>query len=285
MGERSEPATHKVGLGGAVALSIIAPGLGLVYVGRLRAALVYTVTIIGILALAGWSRVVFNPYAVFPVAAIALSIGLVPIIYSARIAYREGKIAARPYNRWWVYVLWFVAWIFMVEAIVAVRSAWFGFEPLHVPASSMAPTIETGDFIMADTWRYDRVDPAFGDLTIFTLADGSGVKYVKRLVGLPGDTIEIRDDVLIRNGEAVNEPYIQLMNPEKWSRPFGPVTTPDEHYFMLGDNRNNSLDSRFSSIGYVHKDQLFGRVEHRWFSFDGGIRWERFPEKFAYDGD
>ena len=86
---------------------------------------------------------------------------------------------------------------------------------------------------------------------------------------------------MIRNGDSVGEPYVSLLsNRSNTMKNFGPTQIPDGHYFVLGDNRHNSLDSRI--FGAVGRDLLHGRVVHRWFSYDDDIRWERFPE---YVGD
>jgi len=260
--------------------NVLGLGLGYVYVGRIQLALAFIVSIVGLTALAGWSRLVFHPYALYALAALAVGAGLFVMIHSGLIAARNRTIVARPYNRWWFYLLWiFASWI-VSQGIISMRPVVFGFEPFSIPSSSMAPALQQGDYVMADTWYFDHSDPKFGDLIVFRVPGDVDVKYLKRVVGLPGDNIEIRHDVLFRNGLAVNEPYIQLTakGPEN-SRNFGPVTTPDGSYFVLGDNRHRAKDSRY--IGAIERSLLHGRVTHRWFAYREGILWDRFPEQFG----
>ena len=175
-------------------------------------------------------------------------------------------------------MLWIVSIGLFGSYIAENRAFLFGFEPFRIPAGSMAPTLQKNDLIMADTWYFNRATPAIGDLVIYAVPDNPGTKYLKRVVGLPGDTLEIREDVLIRNGKPVAEVYIQLTGSSggKLSS-FGPVDVPNDHYFVLGDNRHNSRDSRF--VGPIPKDLLHGCVAYRWFAQNDGIRWSRFPAK------
>jgi len=193
-------------------------------------------------------------------------------------------LAPKSFNRGWVYVLWIVS-IGLVGSYIAENRAFlFGFELFRIPAGSMAPTVQSNDLIMADTWYFKRNTPAIGDLVIYDLPDNPGTKFLKRVVGLPGDTIEIREDVLIRNGERVAEEYIQLTGSSGGILSnFGPADVPSDHYFLLGDNRHNSRDSRF--VGPIHQDFLHGRVEYRWFAQSDGISWSRFPVKLTNDSE
>ena len=272
--------TRKIGPVQAVLLSCLGIGLGYVYVGRMRLAFVFYAAILAWFAFAGWTRLVMHPVAVYPVAVVGLSITLFAIVHVAVLASRNPSTPAESYNRGWVYVLWIIASWILLEVQIQNRASLFGFEPFRIPATSMAPTIDEGDFVMTDTWRYNKSDPALGELVVFELPGNPEIKYVKRVVGVPGDIIEIRHDVLYRNGQAIDEPYIQVPSgsPSRLSN-FSPFTTPEDHFFMLGDNRHRSRDSRF--IGAISRDLLHGRVEHRWFAYSDGILWDRFPERLS----
>jgi signal peptidase I len=208
---------------------------------------------------------------------------LISIIHPALVAHRLDELAAKPFNRGWIYVVWIVAFGVLVTLIAENRASLFGFEPFRIPSSSMAPTVQRNDLIMVDTWRFRHSSPAINDVVVFDLPDSSGTKHQYRVVGTPGNTIEIRNDVLIRNGAAIVEEFIQISNAGagKMSN-FGPIVVPEDHYLVLGDNRHNARDSRF--IGPIHKNLLHGRVEYRWFASDDGISWSRFPERLTSDG-
>ena len=267
---------RKPGIVRAAIANVFGLGLGYVYLGRMRLAFVLFAAVLSLFAVAGWSRLILEPSAIYFIAGAALLTGLFPIVHCATIALREREAPTRRYNRWWFYVLWIAASWLLSNLLIQSRATLFGFEPFRIPATSMSPTIDQGDFIMTDTWHFDRVPPRHGDLVVFGLPHDPQIKYVKRIVGLPGDLIEIRDDVLYRNGEAIEENYIPLTpDTSRASRNFGPVETPPEHFFMLGDNRHRSKDSRY--IGAINRNLLHGRVVHRWFAYADGILWNRFP--------
>lgn len=238
--------------------------------------------IFGTIAIAGWTRLILEPSGVYVAYALVLLFFLFSIIHPALVAHRLDALAAKTFNRGWIYFVWIVAFGVLVTLITENRASLFGFEPFRIPSSSMAPTVQRNDLIMVDTWRFRDSGPVINDIVVFDLPDSSGTKYQFRVVGMPGNTIEIRNDVLIRNGAAIVEEYVQVSGARAGMMSnFGPVNVPEDHYLVLGDNRHNARDSRF--IGPVHKDLLHGRVEYRWFASDDGIGWSRFPEILTTD--
>lgn len=134
-----------------------------------------------------------------------------------------------------------------------------------VPTGSMENTIMPKDRIIASRLAYITEQPERGDVVIFHYPDDLTGKtlYVKRVIGLPGDTVTIQDGDIFINDSTIplEEPYIK----EKINGSFGPYEVPEGHYFMLGDNRNNSRDSRFWENTYVEKDKILGKVLFRYF--------------------
>jgi signal peptidase I len=241
------------------------------------------VAVFGIIAIAGWTRLIIEPAGVYIAYLLALVFFLVSIIHPPIIAYRLDELEAKPFNRAWVYVLWIVAFGFLCSLIAQNRAYLFGFEPFRISSVSMAPTVQPNDLVIVDTWRFRRRSPVINDLVVFDLPGNPGTKYLYRVVGMPGDTIEIREDVRFSNGAAIAEEFIEDSGTRAGiMSDFGPRVVPDDHYFVLGDNRHNARDSRF--IGPIHKDLLHGRVEYRWFASDDGISWSRFPARLAADG-
>ena len=266
----------------AAFLNLVGFGLGYVYVGRIRFAIAFVGAIVAWLAFAGWSRLVFYPVALYVLVTVVASATLFVIVHSGLIAARNRAVDAKFYNRWWIYVLWIVGSMILSHGLVSMRPVVFGFEPFRIPAQSMAPVVQEGDFVMADTTYFDHEEPKFGDIVVFRVPGSEDVKYLKRIIGVPGDRIAIVDDVLFLNGQAVDEPYVQLTGegPAR-SRNFGPEITPENSYFVLGDNRHRSKDSRY--IGPIEENLLHGRVIHRWFAYRDGVRWDRFPEMLNDD--
>jgi signal peptidase I len=130
----------------------------------------------------------------------------------------------------------------------------FGAEAFRVSSGSMAPTLRAGDHILVDKLAYRIGDPRRGDLVAFR-GVGDGV-MIKRAVGLPGDTVAVRDGVLHVNGRRVAEPYVNYgLNDSNY---FGPERVPEGGVFVMGDHRENSRDSR--EFGPVRREDLVGRV-------------------------
>ena len=150
----------------------------------------------------------------------------------------------------------------------------------RVEGASMLPTLESGEFVVVDKISYSALQlgpfsalvpgrengdylfagPARGDLVVFRPPDDQFRDYVKRVIGLPGDMIEIRDGSVVVNGYLLAAPAYTLTAP---SYQRDPVLIPQDHYFVMGDNRQNSVDSLV--FGPVHKSLIVGKVIFRWF--------------------
>jgi len=187
-----------------------------------------------------------------------------------------------------------------------------------IPSGSMRPTLLEGDVVLVSRTAYDLKvpltdvslartgDPERGDVVTFT-SPRDGVRLIKRIVGLPGDVIEMRDEELRVNGAPVaysdavpvSEPLrgtttqavratehlgrrnhaVQFLPAQSAMRSFGPVTVPPGQYFMLGDNRDDSADSRY--IGFVPRQVLIGRAHHVLVSADSLGNWLPRPGRFG----
>jgi signal peptidase I len=132
--------------------------------------------------------------------------------------------------------------------------------PFYVGSESMVPTLEVWDRVLINKLAYELDRPERGDIVLFKSPDGGEDPLIKRVVGLPGDTIEVRQDRLFVNGERRREPYVN----DEYRRlqgPYGPRTVPQDHVFVMGDNRGNSQDSRF--FGPVPEENLIGEALFR----------------------
>jgi signal peptidase I len=217
-----------------------------------------------------------------------------------------------------------------------VRS--FFFEPFHIPSSSMKPGLLIGDYIFVAKYSYGysrysfpfgfdffdgriwESEPKRGDIAVFRLPSDPRINYVKRIVGLSGDRIQMRDGVLFINDEEVKKiadgvfddedsgikieirKFLETLPNGKIATTLDQTTSPQDntgiyevpqgHYFMMGDNRDNSQDSRFlTHVGYVPKENLVGRATIIFFSnskptwqfwnWPSGIRFERVLKKVS----
>lgn len=119
----------------------------------------------------------------------------------------------------------------------------FVMEAFYIPSESMVPTFEVGDRVFVNKFIYRFRDPKQGEIVVFKSIEGEQEDLIKRVVGVPGDTITLSNGMLLVNGVAKDEPYVNHQLPDPSS--FGPITVPEGKVFVLGDNRANSRDSRF----------------------------------------
>lgn len=195
--------------------------------------------------------------------------------------------------------------------VLVLRS--FVFEPFKIPSGSMQPTLLIGDFIVVSKYSYGLRLPVFnteivktgrperGDVFVFRSVEQEGVNMIKRVIGLPGDTITYRDKVIFINGEPAEQTRIRAWigdginrnlpgtRPQLLTEQLGDVehfilrhpgrrdggartwVVPDGHYFAMGDNRDRSHDSR--GWGFVPEDHLVGRAERIWMHWDCARGW------------
>lgn len=135
-----------------------------------------------------------------------------------------------------------------------------------IPSSSMEETIQIGDRVFGNRLAYQKEDPQRGDIVIFKYPDDESQLFIKRVIGLPGDKIVIRDGLVYINDsdEPLDEPYLA----EEPTGDFGPYYVPEDSYFMLGDNRNYSKDSRLWVNTYVHEEKILAKAVFRYYPFD-----------------
>ncbi|MBN2030519.1 signal peptidase I [bacterium] len=179
----------------------------------------------------------------------------------------------KPYNKWIIYLFVIIISLAVDYSVSnAVRENII--KPFRIPTGSMEPTLLNGDFLLSNQLYYRTTNPARGEVVIMKYPEDERINYIKRIVGMPGDTLEIRDKVLIINGRPVAEPYIKIIDPNVQQRSldrdyYGPVIVPSDEYFVLGDYRDNSLDSR--DWGTVKRHQIIGKPIFIYWSWNGNI--------------
>ena len=221
--------------------------------------------------------------------------------------------------------------VYAVAIALAVRT--FLYEPFNIPSGSMKPTLLVGDYLFVSKMAYGysryslpfglplfdgRINgsvPERGDVVVFKLPSDNRTDYIKRIIGLPGDKIQVLDDVLYINGQPVNRVRLEDFYDDDHTGPEGPIAryretlptgrsytvldmtahgaldntqvyeVPEGHVFAMGDNRDNSLDSRVDNVGFIPIENLIGRAEIIFFSTNGSAHlWEiwNWPATIRY---
>lgn len=209
----------------------------------------------------------------------------------------------------------------LVAVILAILIRTFLFEPFNIPSGSMKPTLLVGDylFVSKPAYGYSRYsfpfglaplqgrvwdkEPQRGDVMVFKLPTNTSIDYIKRVIGLPGDTVQVRGGRLYINDEMVQREFVEIKSVESEDgrkvatteyietlpggalhsiyeeTDSGPLddtpvfTVPEGQYFMMGDNRDNSQDSRVTQmVGFVPYENIVGRADFLFFSTDGSAK-------------
>ncbi len=228
--------------------------------------------------------------------------------------------------------LWDTVKNVLIALVLALIIRSFLYEPFHIPSGSMKPNLKEGDFIFVSKYDYgysrysfplglpifkDRIffknKPARGDVLVFRLPSHPNINYIKRLIGLPGDKIQMKNGVLFVNGNEVPKKYIEEVlefdnDPSSKVKEYREIldngkevivldkiengngdntavfTVPDKHYFFLGDNRDNSLDSRFKETGFVPEENLIGKARIIFFSIsENPLKFWRWGKSIRID--
>ncbi|MBQ9565138.1 MAG: signal peptidase I [Synergistaceae bacterium] len=167
--------------------------------------------------------------------------------------------AAKP---WWRETIETIVWAFVLAMIIRT----FIVQAFWIPSGSMIPTLEVGDRVLvAKFWNWFR-EPSRGSIYVFRYPMDPDRDFVKRVIAVPGDVVDIQDGVVLINGQPTEEPYVKYhdhftLRPGRFF-PEVPFTVPEGKYLMLGDNRPNSQDGRF--WGFVSFNEIHGPVFFRY---------------------
>jgi signal peptidase I len=155
---------------------------------------------------------------------------------------------------------------FLIAIVLALLIRMFVIEAFKIPSGSMIPTLLVGDHLLVSKFTYKFTEPQRGDIVVFKYPDGPSRNFIKRIVAVGGDTVEIKDKAVFVNGLRQEEPYVQHLFQDVLQARFstrdnfGPIDVPQNHYFMLGDNRDSSLDSRFWDNRFVNRRAIVGKA-------------------------
>lgn len=173
---------------------------------------------------------------------------------------RKGKASVR--NRSFVRdVFGWPFYLILMFVCVWLLISYVG-ERMEVIGLSMYPALNDGDYLLVDKISYHFTDPDRFDIVVFPFRYQENTFYMKRIIGLPGETVQIVDGIIYINGRELNETfgYGEIRNPGLASEQ---ITLKQDEYFVLGDNRNNSSDSREPSVGNILRSDIIGKARFR----------------------
>jgi signal peptidase I len=234
----------------AFLLSFVVPGLGQIYNGSpLRGILLFVGYWLLFIAFVGLTRLIHSFWGLACILLIPLIISIVIAADAATRAARLKMIRLKWYNKWYLYVciLLFAHMAFIPAVGWVARDHIRGVRGYKMPSVSMEPFLKPGDYLVAKVeWFDDRI-PARGEVVVFPLPEDTSKDFLKRVIGLPGEQLQIKDKIVFINGQRLEDPwgvyYSNVIVPARDNLP--PITIPNGSVFVMGDNRDYSYDSRF----------------------------------------
>jgi signal peptidase I len=148
----------------------------------------------------------------------------------------------------------------VIAIVLALIIRMFIVEAFKIPSGSMIPTLLVGDHLLVNKFIYKFREPKRRDIIVFKYPDEPSRNFIKRIIAVGGDTVEVRNKELYVNGVKQNESYVRHLKESTPGDNFGPVTVPSGSYFMMGDNRDSSLDSRFWKNRFVSRRAIVGKA-------------------------
>lgn len=286
----------------AVALSLFAPGLGQIYCGEIVRGLVLFLASLMFIPLVVLAALLAPATPILVALLLTALAVLGAYFYAVLVAYGSARklrehYQTREYNRPLVYVLFL-----LVGILYSAGGAWYlphVFEAFYLPTESMAPTFLEGDHVLADKLAYRKGMPKRGDVVIFRVLHKPGLTWIKRVIGLPGDTVEVKDGEVFVNGKRLDRDRVPASSfggiagaPEgqvfvesnagsryliqigKGKNPdYSKKMVPEDAFFVLGDHRDRSLDSRDPELGFVPLGAILGNVPYIYLPAGS---WDRF---------
>lgn len=165
----------------------------------------------------------------------------------------DNERALREFLGWIVYILVIVCATYLIVTFVGQRT--------KVSGDSMMPTLSSNDNLIVDKISYRFRDPKRFEIVVFPYRYAEDTYYIKRIIGLPRETVQIIDGYVYINNEKLDESFgLEVISESRYGLAANPIELGEDEYFVLGDNRNNSADSRETNVGVIHKDEFIGRA-------------------------
>lgn len=269
----------------AIIALLLGPTIGCFYLNKGKLGLYYLALtiLVAITSFAGAQFDIINANPIDIINFILTALQIIGAMHCFLIAKRKTySLPMKWYSRWYALLA-----IILVPMIPAAAFRHYFYEPFHIPASSMSPNVNKGDYLFVEKFAYNHSLPSRGDVVVFK---ANNVSFIKRVIGLPGDRVQIKDSLLYINdvqvprkqvedyrsqeqsGERSANQFIETLPEGKEVRvldeshnsPFDNTqvfNVPADHYFVLGDNRDNSRDSRDQQgIGFVPLENITGKA-------------------------
>jgi signal peptidase I len=252
----------------AALLTIFITGLGHLYSGKpLRGMILFFIgQFLFIVFAVAVNIITPNVFFVLPAVVVGIAFIVFCVVDVISIAKRKkANYELAKYNRWFVYIGCIFAALLVLNIYKYFVIIPYFIQAYKLPTGAMEPALLIGDHFLVGKLIFKTTEPKRGDIIIFKYPKDPNVDSLKRLIGEPGEKVEIIERTVYINGKPLKEDYVQYIDPGSAHQHYGPISVPPECYFVLGDNRDNSADSRF--WGCVPRENLLGKPLFIYWSF------------------
>jgi signal peptidase I len=289
--DEAEPYRRRIWI--SVILTFFGIGLPLIYCGRLKAGILLELGS-SILSYGLFSLLAFiqSTYLILAILGVMILFFMAILIFNIRFTRRCNAENIPRFENAWTWIIGVFVAMIILGNLPSFFSKTFFVEAHKMPATSMEKTLLVGDFFMVDK-TVNAGELEYGDLIIFKYPKDPSQNYLKRLIARGGDRVRIENKRVFLNDSQLNEPYVQFTEigrsiPYYDRGPWGAhvrdnmpeITVPEGKFFVLGDNRDNSADSRF--WGYVDEELVECKARFIYFSWDSDnstVRWDRIGKR------
>jgi len=268
----------------AAVLTFFMIGLGQIASGKIKRGIVlYILSLILFIAAAFIAIQSFPPFNIIAAGLIFISFFLFALIDSILIAKNpDNSLKLKPLIGYSLLAVIVIVNSSLVKPVISKTIKEKYIQAFKIPTGSMIPSLLIGDHILVNKQAYKNGSPKRGDIIVFDLPEDVSKTFARRVIGVGGDVIEIKNNQLYINNKEYTEHYVIYTDTK--SRPrssqptnnYGPVSVPKGSFFVLGDNRNNSYDSRY--WGFLATDKIKGKIATIYWSWDKEnkkVRWDR----------
>jgi len=248
----------------ALILSLLTPGLGQIYNRQLKKGVSYLIGFYLVYILCSFLLLTF--YGMIFYLMVTVGFFFFIVIDAFRGAIKVKAIELKSYNKWYIYLIIFllsnVAVLPLLQWTVRNNIA----RAYKIPSSGMSPALLVGDRLIADMRGYKSQKPQRGDIIIFEFPKDPSKDFIKRVIGTEGEKVEIIRNKIYINDQLMDDPWGHFTMPRSSIEDYGPVRVPEGSLFVMGDNRDNSQDSRF--FGFVKVEKVRGKALYLYWAKD-----------------
>jgi signal peptidase I len=253
----------------AFLLSLVTPGLGQIYNGQLKKGLFYLVGFFLVFII--FSFLLLKFYGMICYLIIMLGLFLFISVDALLGAIKLRAIALKSYNRWYIYLIIFLLTSIAIQPLLGWTIKNNIARAYKIPSVTMKPALLVGDRLIADMRIYRSEKPKRGDIVIFEYPKDPSKDFIKRVIGMENEKVEVINNKIYINDKLLDDPWGYFEDESLVKGPpvlekFGPVVVPKNSLFVLGDNRNNSQDSRF--FGFVNIKNVKGKALYLYWAKD-----------------